>query len=231
MPVFLGQPGAAEVYLVPIVGFSLVALYAGSRLNQSLHTHLGIIMGAFCLFTKKEGLLIFALIIFTWYLTGLRSRFSVGEIARHAAVLFIGLSPLLVWRFTLGSLVRNEYFFYEKPNIAKFVTDFALLGRIGEKGLKILLANNYWVVLFLLLPLVFSYIWFSRRSWRDQLIPMGIGLHIAAITCVYLFSNNPGGPINHMEVSYERLATTPVLAAVLYCAKSMIESQHIAAAN
>lgn len=227
LPLFLGQPGAAEIYLVPMIGFSVLALFAALRFNRSIYTHLGLLFGGFALFIKKEGLLILCLIILTWYVAArLRSmRFSLRETTSHAASLILGLSPFLLWRFNLGSVASTEYFFYEKPNIAKLFTDFAVLGKIAEKGMKILLANNYWAVLFLILLLFFAYDLFSRRSFKDLIIPFGIVVHLAAITCVFVFSKHPGGPLAHMDISYERLVATPVLATILYGAKTLSESR------
>lgn len=230
LPLFLGQPGAAEIYLVPMIGFSVLAFFAALRLNESIYTPLGLFIGGFALFIKREGLLILCLILLTWYVAvWLRpKRFSLRETTSHAAGLLLGLSPFLLWRFNLGSLAGAEYFFYEKPSIAKLFTDFALLGKIAEKGMKILLGNNYWVVLFLVLPLFFANDLFSRRSFKDVIIPLGIVVHVAAITCVYLFSKHPGGPLLHMDISYERLVATPVLATILYGAKTLFESGTIA---
>jgi hypothetical protein len=227
LPLFLGQPGAAEIYLVPIVGFSVLAFLAALLLNQSGFVQIGLLFGAFSLFIKKEGLLIFCLIVLTWYLAlWLRpTRFSWRNMASQVATLAIALSPFLLWRLDLGRLTRDEYFFYETPSVTKLFSNFALLGRIGEKALKILLANNFWVVLFLILPLSFAYGLFSRRSMKHLLVPVGIVTYFVAMTCVFLFSKHPGGPLQHMDISYDRLAATPVLAAILYSAKVLVESR------
>ncbi len=227
LPLFLGQPGAAEVYLIPLVGFSIVAVYAGAQLNQSAYIHLGLFIGAAMVFVKKEGILIFCLIVLTWYVAAkFRSgRFSLRETAGHLATAIIGLSPFLIWRLKLGEIARSEYFFYQRPSLSRLMANWALLGKIVEKATKILLANNYWVILFLLLPLIIVYSCSSRWLWKDQVIPLGIALYATAMTCVFVFSQHPGGPIEQMDVSYDRLMATPVLAAILYGAKSLFESK------
>ncbi len=224
LPLFLGRPEASEVFLVPVVGFSILALLAGDELNNPLYTNLGLFFGGYGMFLKKEGFLIFVLIVMPWYLAGrLRSsKLSLRAIAINSTCLLIGISPFLFWKLGLNSLHIPEYFFYENPSLAKLAASGPLLKGVIEKAIKILLANNYWVALFLIFPLAVSYDWLWCRRWKQACIPLGAMAYIFSMTFVYLFSRHPEGAAVHMDVSYERILAVGILSVILYGAKTII---------
>jgi hypothetical protein len=221
VPLFLGRPDASEIYLVPLVGFSMLALFAGDTLKQAIYTNLGLFFGSFGLFLKKEGLLILLLIVLPWYLVGrLRSsKPSLRQIATNSLSLFLGLIPFLMWKIDINSLHIPEYFFYDKFSPAKLMSSLTLVKVIVEKATKILLGNGYWVVLFLVFPLATIYGLLRRRSWRQAFIPIGILTYIGGMTLVYVFSRHPGGPALHMDISYERILAIGVVSAILYSSR------------
>ncbi len=225
LPVFLGQPAAAEVYLVPVVGFALIALLASSWFPNGFFTQIGLFIGSSGLFIKKEGLPILCLILFTWYLATLETkRFSLRNSLGHVGAVTLGLFPFLVWRISLGDLAANEFFFYSRSSLSSFGASLGLASKIVEKAIKIVLANNYWVALILLLPLTVVFI-SAFRSWRDQIIPLGIGVYIAAMTGVYIVSNHPAGPIEHMNTSYDRVVMVAVLASIICAGRVFLLSK------
>jgi hypothetical protein len=227
LPLFLGQPAASEVYFVPMVGFSILALLAGDELRQPAYAHLGLFTGGFALFLKKEGLFIFFLILLPWYLIGrLRSaKVSLRITAVDMVCLLLGLAPFLLWKTDLRRLGINEYFFYDRVSLTRLMHSGALLGQIVEKAFRTLLTDNYWAVLFLLLPLAMLFDLVRRQRWRRLLTPAGILAYTAAMTCVFVFSKAPGGPLAQMDVSYERVVFVPVLAAVLHGARVLFCSK------
>lgn len=239
LPLFLGKPTAGEIYLVPMMGFSILALLAGDALNQPAYSCIGLFLGAFGMFIKNDMLLIFPLIILPWYLAGKFRSVEAKQVLANSigpsssglgrlrsylvdpGVMLLGLAPFLLWKLELSSLNIRQNFMFEEIGFEKLVTHASLLARLFENAFKILLANNYWIGFFLILPGATLYNWFQRRKLSDLFVPAGIFIYLFGMIAIYVFSHTD--PLRHMDVSYERLVMIAVLSGIFYGAKTLVE--------
>ena len=217
IPVFLGQPMSGEVYLVPLLGASILALWAGDAFESPSLTRVGLLLAASGLFVKREALVIVPLVVLPWYLAGALTKRK--SLAGDLAVAGLALLPFVVWRIQLAALHLRENFMFDDPAWGRLASP--LLPRLAEQALKTVLANGTWTALFLVLPA--ALVWNARRgAWRDLLVPAGIVVYAPLMAAVYVFSRSE--PLHHMDTSYERLLMVAVLCGGLYGLRTLAEA-------
>jgi hypothetical protein len=180
LPAFLGRPAAAEVYLVPLAGFAMIALYTGTQSKAPLWTSIGLTLGALVTCLKAEGWIVLVFVVLPWYLAGWVSRghTTPAELAREASALAAGLIPWIAWRVGAVGVAttsgRGIHFELDDIGLSRLLDSGPLLAGIGETAVKLLLKNHYWVAFFLVLPAaVASNLVLQRGAW-SLLVPLGV---------------------------------------------------------
>ncbi len=221
LPMFLGLPTSAEIYFVTMAGFSMLAFLASDELQNQVYSRIGLLLGVVLMFIKIEGILIFPFIIIPWYLTCKCSnrKWSIHEMAGDIIILFIGLIPFFVWKSDLYNLritegISSLHFEFSNVTLEKLTSNIPLLIQLFENAIKIFLANNYWMVFFLILPIATLYNWLWKRKIYNLIIPFGIYIYLTGVTSIYVFSTSP--TLAHMNTSFSRILMIAVLSAIIY---------------
>ncbi|HVT45421.1 MAG TPA: hypothetical protein VMT00_13650 [Thermoanaerobaculia bacterium] len=215
LPLFLGKPTAGEVFFVPIIGLAMASMLAGVALERPHFTRAGLFLAGSLFFVKNEAMLAVPLIVLPWYAWSAHAtRRSRAMILRDALVLGAALAPFAVWKILQIRLAINPRFDFKEVSRESFASGLTLLPELAQAGLKILLASNFWIVLGVAIPAVLVARLAARRIALDLIIPAGVLLYTAAMSCVYVFSRED--PVRHMEISYERVLMVAVLSSLLY---------------
>lgn len=223
-PVLSGRPAAAEVFIVPLFGLACLALIAGSRFRDDLLFRTGFVFAGLLLLAKAEGPLIFLCLFLPWVLS---KRFCISEVTpqvyfKDLLVLAISVMPFVIWKAQVSTLLGGLHIAYEPFSIGKLVESHPLAARLLYKAFKVMMENGYWVIMFLMLPVSFSYRIMTRPRTVDWLVPLGVVVYVFGMSLVYVFSKLQD-PLLHMDTSYYRVLMVPMMSGFLYFLESMID--------
>jgi hypothetical protein len=223
LPVLLGRPTGAEVFLVPILGTAILALWAGGSLGSAGLTSAGLFLAASGLLVKREAALAVPLVVLPWIATGDR---HLWRRPLTWAVAALGLLPFVLWRFDMATLGVRENFMFDDVDPGRLGA--RTLARVAAVGLRAVLADSACVALLLVLPAAALHVARSR-NWRGLLPAVGVASYAAAMLGAYAFTRSD--PAQHIAASYDRVLMIAVASAALYGLRALCDAGPDAAAG
>lgn len=222
LPLFFGKPVSSEIYLVPILGFSIIAFAYGGWSSKPGYVRAGLALSVFGLFLKNDAMLSLPFILLPWYLVSWAGRrpLTLMQLSKDVLVVLFCLVPWLVWRMDLSGLNIDTNFMFDKLTPLGLANGFHQIVPLAQNALKIVLDNGFWLVLFAALPATAVYQFMSRRRRFALIIPMAIWCYAAGLNLIYLFSRSDA--VLHQNTSYDRLLMIAVLSGMIYCGRELL---------
>lgn len=229
VPLLRGQPYAAEVVLVPLVGLAVLSFIdgVGSMRHSSIYVAIG--LSALCVFTKNDAMVIAPMIMGPWLLWYLLRRGwpSRSRLAADIAVLTVSALPVLLWWLDRARCGADANFMFRPVALSGLLGDLGGTARVLARACRILLAHGEWLTVPLVLVGVLSGVASRERRVMDAvgavLVGSGILGCLGAFALVFCFSAID--PIAHMDCAYERLAYSALVAAVLFAWTRTVQSR------
>jgi hypothetical protein len=222
LPLFMGKPTSSEVYMVPILGFSILALAHAGWSRQAGYARLGLGLALFGLFLKNDAFLSLPLILLPWYFAYLTERrpLHLVSLLKDILAIVIGLAPWLIWRMDLAGLNVDANFMFEPVNLSRLAQEFDRAFPLALNAFKIIVKGSFWLVLLVAMPATFVYQLARRQRKHALMIPLAIWCYASGLVFIYVFSRSDA--VSHMNTSYDRLLMIAVLSGILYCARELL---------
>lgn len=226
VPLFRGQPTAAEVFLVPIVGFAVLALADGVQWRRGVSMVAGLAFACFCVFIKNDSQVIVLLLMAPWVLWFLlRSRrWSWPSLVTSMGLLALAALPVLTWWIDRARCGADANFMFRPVQLSEVLErPRVLLGTAGA-ALRLLFSQGGWLVVPLAALGLGAVLRCRPRTPVDLvgafLVAGGLCAHLAAFGAVFAFSNSD--PFMHLHAAYGRIAASAVVAAVIFAASQLM---------
>lgn len=209
-PLFLGEPLAAEIFLVPFTGFAAISFIYAARhqVDKSFFMIIGVSLTLFLLFIKNDSMLFMPVLV----LLLLRARPKASEFKIWQWLLpVLSLAPWIIWRVEISSLGYSLNFMFNPVKVSELITKLPEVKLLLIEALKVLIKSNY---LYLFILFVVSYVIKFRNEKISGLLVVAsiIGL-VFYLPLIYVFTKSD--PVTHLMTSYQRLVATPTLIASL----------------